>query len=294
LKILIFGCYGMLGHKLYLNLSKSFDVYATARTHHESHGFLFGNSEQVLYGVDAFNLSSVENCFQRIQPDVVLNCVGLIKQLSISKNHLASITINSLFPHELDRLCKKFNSKLIHFSTDCVFSGSKGMYLETNPSDALDLYGKSKYLGEVDSERALTLRTSIIGHELKGGISLVDWFLSQEGTVEGYTNAIYSGVTTFELSKIIAGILTSGFFPGLYHVSSQPISKFDLLSIIRRVYKKKINIIENNEIRIDRSLNSEAFQALTSYSQKPWESQIQEMHNDYLECGHLYSGRHLG
>jgi len=171
---------------------------------------------------------------------------------------------------------------MIHISTDCVFSGKKGNYTEQDPSDAIDLYGRTKYLGEVYyPPHCITLRTSIIGRELKTRLGLIEWFLSQEGQIQGYKNAIYSGVTTHELARVIQNyVIPNEDLTGLYHVSSDPISKYDLLQIAKQAYGKSISIQPNTDFRIDRSLNSTKFREQANYSPPTWQEMIREMASD--------------
>ena len=170
-------------------------------------------------------------------------------------------------------------ARLIHMSTDCVFSGSVGMYTESTFPDANDLYGRSKYLGEVDYLNAITLRTSIIGHELSGSKSLVCWFLSQMGSVKGFKKAIFSGLPTIEIAKVIReNVLPNTSLRGTYHLSVDPINKYDLLKLIARQYEKEIDIIPDESYVIDRSLNSERFRLATGFKPKPWPQLIKEMY----------------
>jgi dTDP-4-dehydrorhamnose reductase len=189
------------------------------------------------------------------------------------------IPINSILPHRLANLCELAEARLIHISTDCVFSGEKGGYVEKDFSDAKDLYGRSKYLGEVDYPNSITLRTSIIGHELNSSKSLINWFLSQEGSVKGYKNAIFSGLPTNEMAKVIRDyVIPNPSLKGLYQVSADPISKFDLLQLVSDVYGKIIQIIPDDLVKIDRSLNSEKFCKATGFKPKPWPQLIKEMY----------------
>ena len=205
--------------------------------------------------------------------------MGIIKQLSSSYDPLVSIPINSLLPHRLAKLCISKNIRLIHLSTDCVFSGSHGGYIEGDFPDANDLYGRSKYLGEVDYPGCVTLRTSIIGHELHSTNSLIDWFLSQSTAVKGYTNAIFSGLPTNEMAMVIRDyVIPNTNLSGLYHVSVDPISKYDLLELVRDTYGKKIEIVPDDIVRIDRSLNSKKFSEVTGFKPKPWPLLVKEMY----------------
>lgn len=282
MNILIFGATGMLGHAIYSVLSQDnhFNVYGTVRSD-AGKQFIPRNLQQnLISNIDIDDDRCLERAFNISKPDVVINCVGIIKQLTEANTPLVAIPINSLLPHKLERLSKAHNARLILMSTDCVFSGAKGGYIETDFPDCHDLYGRSKLLGEiVDKENVLTIRTSIIGHELRGCNSLVNWFLSQNQAVQGFTQAIFSGLPTNELAVVIKDcILNWPSLHGLIHISAKPISKYDLLRLIAAIYKKDIGIESSDITRIDRSLNHEHFSQLTGYQPKEWPELIRSMH----------------
>jgi dTDP-4-dehydrorhamnose reductase len=235
--------------------------------------------ERTLGGIDALNFDAVTAAMATVRPDAVVNCIGIIKQLAAAKDPFLSVAVNSLLPHRLHRLCQATGARLIHFSTDCVFSGRAGNYTEGDPSDAVDLYGRSKFLGETVGEGALTIRSSIIGHELGTTSGLLEWFLSQRGKrVEGYRRAVFSGVTTPEMARIVRMVLTK--HPGLsgtLQVSSERINKYDLLMLIQQVYGVDVEIVPHDEVRIDRSLDSTRFRRLTGYVPPSWPQMIEEM-----------------
>lgn len=287
MKILILGATGMLGHTLFYYFSKNLEyiVYGTERNDENVDKFFSPEFvKRIIPGVDALNIESVENVIKKINPDVVINCIGIIKQLQESKDPILSISINSLFPHQLADICTDCKSRLIHISTDCVFDGKKGNYMDNDFADSDDLYGRTKFLGEVDYSNAVTLRTSIIGHELKGKLSLIDWFLAQEGEVKGFDKAIYTGFPTIEFASIMDKyVIHDSSLKGLYHVSSDPISKYELLKLVAKIYKKDIIIYSDSSIKIDRSLNSDRFRFKTGYVPLPWEKLINRMYDDYLE-----------
>ena len=234
----------------------------------------------VIAGVDVGNSDNLSRLFAVVHPDVVINCVGLVKQLAEADDPLSAISINALFPHRLARLCEVAGARLVHMGTDCVFSGAKGMYTEADAPDAKDLYGSSKYLGEVDYPHAITLRTAFIGHELDGTRSLVGWFLGQVGSVKGFKRAIFSGLPTVEIARLIRDyVIPHPDLHGLYHVSSEPIIKFDLLTLIANQYGKSIDILPDETFVIDRSLDSTRFQAATGFQSAPWVELIRAMHN---------------
>jgi len=230
-------------------------------------------------GIDVQDMDSLLRLFDRVRPDVVINCVGLVKQLAGSEDPLAALPINSLLPHRLLRLCLVARARLIHVSTDCVFDGAKGMYTESDIANARDMYGLSKYLGEIHDARAITLRTSIIGPELNGAHGLVNWFLTQTGGVKGFTRAIFSGLPTVELARIMRDcIIPRDDLSGLYHVSAAPISKHDLLVLVAREYGKSIEIEPEGTLIIDRSLDSTRFREQTSYVPPSWPVLVRAMH----------------
>jgi dTDP-4-dehydrorhamnose reductase len=279
--ILVLGASGMLGSALYkLFIEKNDPVIGTVRSSKSLQLFPFSLQNSLLNNIDILDDDCLQRLFDSIKPTIVINCVGIIKQLSESDDPLVAIPINSLLPHRLANLCTSKKIRLIHLSTDCVFSGSDGSYLEGDFPDANDLYGRSKYLGEVDYPGCVTLRTSIIGHELNSNKSLIDWFLSQNGAVKGYTKAIFSGLPTNEMANVIRDfVIPNPSLRGLYHVSVNPISKFDLLRLVSDVYSKNINIISDDLVSIDRSLNSEKFCKATGYKLKAWPQLIKEMHH---------------
>jgi len=234
----------------------------------------------VIADVDVENIDNLTRLFAVVHPDVVINCVGLVKQLPEADDPLSAILINALLPHRLAQLCEVAGARLVHMGTDCVFSGAKGMYTEADASDAKDLYGRSKYLGEVDYPHAITLRTSIIGHELDGARSLVGWFLSQEGSVKGFKRAIFSGLPTVEIARLIRDhVIPHPDLHGLYHVSTEPINKFDLLTLVANQYGKSIDILPDETFVIDRSLDSTRFRAATGFQPAPWVELIRLMHD---------------
>ena len=285
-KILILGATGMLGHALFKHFLKNsnYVVYGTIRSRNNLDKF-FNQDEQLkmISGVDADNFDSFINAFAITQPDIVINCIGIIKHLPEAKDYYKSININSFLPHKLVKLCKIANARFIHISTDCVFDGKKGNYFETDNSNAEDLYGKSKYIGEVNYPNSITLRTSIIGHELNNNISLIDWFLTQQGTINGYVNAIYTGFPTYEVANIIDKfVIPNHDLCGLYHLSSNPISKYDLLELVKDKYNKNINVIKLDNFVLDRSLNSSKFQNQTGFRPKSWVQLVAEMHDKFM------------
>jgi dTDP-4-dehydrorhamnose reductase len=282
MKILVLGVTGMLGSAVFKLLSNKYDVLGTLRSSNGKAFFSGELQQKMISGIDVLNQDELVNVLTEVKPDIVINCVGLIKQISSAKDSLVALPINAMFPHRLARLCGLMDTRVVHISTDCVFSGDKGMYTELDESDAKDLYGKSKYIGELhDYEHCVTLRTSIIGHELNSNTSLVDWFLSQEGQVKGFTRAVFSGLPTVELASLISEhVLPNPELTGLYHVSSEPIDKCSLLNLVKDVYNKKIDIVPDDDFVIDRSLDSSRFREITGYQPKNWPELIQFMYEN--------------
>ena len=280
MNILIFGATGMLGHAIfeYFSMNTSFMIFGTTRWGFNS-DFKGEKATRIIFNVNYKSLDSIVKAFEVSQPNLVINCIGLIKQLSAADDPLEAIPVNSLFPHQLSKLCELFNSRLIHFSTDCVFSGKLGDYRENYVPDAQDLYGRSKLLGEVYHLNTVTLRTSIIGPELHSKNGLLEWFLSQEGECKGYTKAIFSGLPTVEVARILCEHIIPNIhlLRGMYHLSAPPISKFNLLSLISDVYKKSILIIPDDKVVIDKSLNSSLISSITGFESKDWPCMIQVM-----------------
>ena len=279
-RVLVLGASGMLGNAVLRLFAQSpgYKAIGSARSSGVLRLLPDGLRDSVLCGVDVESFDSLTRLFVNARPDVVINCIGLVKQLAEADDPLSAIPINALLPHRLARLCDVAGARLVHMSTDCVFSGAKGMYTEADMSDAKDLYGRSKYLGEVDYPHAITLRTSIIGHELSGAHSLVGWFLAQQGGVKGFRRAIFSGLPTVELARVIRDhVLPHPELRGLYHVSAEPINKFDLLTLVARAYGKTIAITPDDKLVIDRSLDSSRFRQATGYQPEPWPELVRRM-----------------
>jgi dTDP-4-dehydrorhamnose reductase len=276
----VLGATGMLGNAVLRLFSQSPNYLVFGSVRSSAARQLLPNDLHscVISGVDVENIDSLIRLFASVQPNVVINCVGLVKQLAEVDDPLAAISINALLPHRLARLCAQTGARLVHMGTDCVFSGTKGMYTEADAADANDLYGRSKYLGEVDYPHAITLRTSIIGHELGGARSLIGWFLAQEGSVKGYRSAIFSGLTTLEVARVIRDhVIPHPELHGVYHLSAEPINKFDLLTLVAQTYSKTIEISADDQLVIDRSLDSTRFRRATVFAPKPWPELINSM-----------------
>jgi dTDP-4-dehydrorhamnose reductase len=278
--VLVLGVTGMLGSAVlrYFAERPGYRVTGTIRSASGCDMLPEAVRDRVISGIDVENFDSLMRAFAETRPQVVINCIGLVKQLAEADDPLNAIPVNSLFPHRLARLCAAAGARLVHVSTDCVFSGSKGMYKESDVPDATDLYGRTKHLGEVDYPNAITLRTSIIGHELRSSHGLISWFLSQKATVRGFTKAVFSGLPTVELARVIHDfVLPNERMRGIYHVSAEPIDKYTLLCNVARVYGLTIDIVPDAKLVIDRSLDSSRFRAETGYVPASWPELIVRM-----------------
>lgn len=289
MNILIIGASGMIGHYLfgYLSLKKKYQIFGFVRNKGllKNNKFLF-NHKNILE-VEILRNNNLKKIILDLQPEIIINCSGIVKQNPLIRNVPLSIELNSIFPHNLNLICKEIDCRLIQLSTDCVFSGIKGNYKETDLPDPNDIYGRSKLLGELYYKNCITIRTSFIGHELINNWGLLSWFLSQKNKVKGFKNAIYSGLTTLEISKVINNfIITNNSLNGLYHISSNPIDKFSLLRIINQTYGKKLNIEPDYLSKSDKSLNSLKFQNETGYKPIEWEDAIRELKN-YQDLNHV-------
>ena len=281
MKVLVLGATGMIGRAIFgvLSGTTDWDVYGTTRAKNSTNSFVVSGSW--LSGIDADDDLIIASCLQSLKPDVVINCIGLTKHRIEGDIPISAIAINSLFPHKLSKFCGEVGCRLIHISTDCIFSGLKGRYSESDIPDAVDLYGRSKILGEVDSKNTLILRTSTIGHEHVTKYGLLEWFLSQSNVCSGYSRAIFSGLPSVIFAKILRDlIIPRPNLTGVYHIAGQPISKYDLLNLIAVEYKKSISIIDNKDFFIDRSLDDSKFINDTGFSAPNWKEMITIMKNE--------------
>ena len=263
----------MLGHELYRELRPRHETGVTLRQQRKEF-----SENHVFAGVDARGGARIEEVIAQFRPAAVVNCIGIVKQRPESEEAIVSIEVNALLPHRLAVACRAAGARLMQLSTDCVFSGDKGNYREEDRPDPVDVYGRSKLLGEVTGEGALTLRTSMIGLGLYRKTSLVDWFLAQKGRVQGYRNAVFSGLTTRELSRVIRRIIEEHpQASGLYHLSAAPINKHDLLVKLRERLGKSVDIVAVDEPRIDRSLDSTRFRRVFAYQPPAWDAMLDEL-----------------
>lgn len=281
MRVLVLGADGMLGHQVVASfVSAGHQVVAATRRVPDASVQLAFNGARSISGVDARIHDTLVNAFVEAQPDVVINAIGIVKQRPAAKDALESIRINGLFPHELYAQCRTNGSRLLHVSTDCVFSGLKGRYTEDDPPDPLDLYGRTKLIGEVGDPGATTLRTSIIGLELFQKSGLVEWFLRQRGEVPGWSRAMYSGVTTVELSRLIVCMSEQrSNLDGVWHVSSEPISKLDLLRRLSIELGRELELVPDDSVSIDRTMDSSRFRAALDYVPPSWDDMLKELAN---------------
>jgi dTDP-4-dehydrorhamnose reductase len=291
MKILVTGGAGMLGHKVFQVLRRRFArTLCTVREDMRRAPFdrvELLQGDDIVSGVDVTDFNALEATLSALRPDYVVNCVGVIKQRTEAISPIPSITINSLLPHKLAQMAARWGGRIIHFSTDCVFSGKRGWYTEEDPSDAEDLYGRSKFLGEVVVANALTLRTSIIGRELVEHRSLLDWFLAQNHkTVHGYRRVIYSGVTTNYLAELVASIIQEQpELNGLYQVTTEPISKYDLLCRLREAYGLDVWIEPDDLVVSDRSMRCDKLRAAINYQCPAWAVLARQLADDNTPYG---------
>lgn len=283
MRVLILGASGMLGHKVWQVLRDRHEVHAAARegwAAWERFGLFVAN--QFHGGLEAGNPDSILQVVDAVRPELVVNCVGIVKQVPAATDPVASLTVNALFPHRVAAACQATGARLIQISTDCVFSGRKGGYTEADVPDAEDLYGRSKLLGEVTTAGALTLRTSIIGRELSRQSGLLEWFLAnRKKRVRGYTNAIFSGFTTQSLAEILAWVIADQpTLAGLYHVASEPISKYSLLTKISKAFGLETEVEPYDEHRCDRSLDASRFRTATGWQPPSWDAMIEVLAGD--------------
>lgn len=284
-KILILGSTGMLGHQVYYTLTESNKFIVSDLSFRNKL-----NEDTII--ADVTNFNSLNAVIQNVKPDVIVNCIGVLIKGS-QDNPKNAILINSYLPHWLVSVADDINAKVIHISTDCVFSGKAGGYVESSFRDADDVYGRSKSLGEIQSEKHLTLRTSIIGPELKSnGEGLFHWFMNQSVQVNGYTNAYWGGVTTHELSKVILSAIEMDTYGVVNITNGERISKFDLLSLINSTYDKGLLVKPYEGKSVDKSLKSERSDWL--YKVPSYSVMIREMKEQMQVKASLYTSIYGG
>ena len=281
MKVLVLGASGMIGSAMFrvLSADQNLQVWGTIRSSGAKHFFSEAKRERLIADLHVENQEMLIRLFARIRPDVVVNCVGLTKHHKEAEDPMLALPVNSLLPHRLADLCALAVARLIHVSTDCVFAGTKGNYSEADAPDALDVYGKSKHLGEVSHPNAITLRTSTIGHELQSSYGLLEWFLAQQGSCKGFARAIFSGLPNTEFARVVRDVvIPRAEMHGLYHLGAQPIDKYSLLKLIASTYSRQVDIVRDDQFSMDRSLNSDRFRNATGYVSAEWPQLIGEMY----------------
>ena len=283
MRALVLGAGGMLGHRLWRELRDRMETFAAVRRPAYRYAALgWFDERRVIDRVDATSSEDLERAFRVARPDVVINAVGLVKQRRDAVDPVRAITTNALLPHQLAERARVVGARLIHLSTDCVFSGTRGHYQEGDLPDATDLYGRSKLLGEVDGEGCLTIRTSMVGRELGSAQGLVGWFLGHRGgTVRGFTRARFSGLTTIELARVIADVITEHrTLRGVWHVAGEQISKFALLSLVNEAFALGSTIEQDDTLVCDRTLDASRFMNATGYRPPTWAAMVAELAAD--------------
>lgn len=284
-RILVVGASGMLGHEAIRVLSPHFEVWGACRNPEALPG-LGVPAERLLGGLDAASMDAAYELIGRVRPDVVINAVGIVKQRPDAKAAIPSIAINSLWPHILADACARHGARLVHVSTDCVFSGARGNYVESDVPDATDLYGRSKLLGEVtDCDNVVTLRTSIIGWQLGMPTGLVGWFAAHRSEhLDGFAKAVFSGLTTRALTEVIRDVvLPDATLSGLWHVSAAPIDKYTLLTRLAEHLGWTVDLTPSDELVIDRSLDSTLFRERTGWTPPSWDAMLQTLAAEFAE-----------
>jgi len=279
--ILVLGATGLLGNAVFRSMSKTSGgrVIGTIRREEVRKLFAPAHAPRLELIDDVDDSDQLARLFDAAAPDVVINCVAVGRPAPADP--MRSIRIYSVLPHRLSHLCKRAGARLIQISSDGVFSGSRGSYTEDDAPDADDVYGISKRLGEISEPHAVTLRTSIIGHELQSGSGLLEWFLSQQGQCRCYTKAIFSGFPTIVLADLIRDfVIPRQDLSGVFHLATRPISKFDLLQLVAQRYGKAIELIPDDRASPDRSLNAERFTGITGYVAPEWLELVDAMHRD--------------
>lgn len=286
MRILILGASGMIGHRMWATLGERHEAIGVLRrTELGPLASIPGiDPKNALLGIEIQDISKLSKVIEDVKPDLVLNCVGIVKQLKDSNDHLKSISLNALFPHQLSKVCAENNARMIQFSSDCVFDGLKGNYVESDSANAQDLYGRTKALGEVDYlANVLTMRTSSIGREIFPHGGLVEWFLGNKGkSITGYKRAIYSGFPTKRLANIIADyIIPTPALSGILHVAGNSIDKYSLLTMIKNHFQLDIEILVNDQVSVVRSLNYERFSELTGFKAPSWKEMMKDLEVDF-------------
>jgi dTDP-4-dehydrorhamnose reductase len=282
MRVMVVGATGTLGHRLCLEWTERFECFGTVREPVAEPVAELLKATTLIPGVTVDEPASLRHAFEEAKPDVVVNCIGAVKQAEAGQQAIPAIRMNSLFPHELAALCREFEARMVHVSTDCVFSGKRGNYSEDDVPDATDVYGRSKLLGEVSGEGLLTLRTSLIGRELRGSLGLLEWLISSRGgTVRGFKRAVFSGFTTMALADEIALLVSEHpELEGIWHLAAQPIDKLTLLTKLNDALGLEIEVVPDEDVAIDRSLDSSRLCRATDRQPRGWGEMVDELAAD--------------
>ena len=283
MKALVLGGAGMLGHRLWRELDRHMDAFATVRGSADDYASLsWFDARRLIAGVDVLSDADLDRAMSAARPDVVINAAGIVKQRGDAESATTTIAVNALLPHRLADRCAVAGARLIHISTDCVFAGTRGMYTEQDVADAHDLYGRSKLLGEVDRAGCLTVRTSMVGREIRTSRGLFEWFFAHRGeVVPGFTRARFSGLTTVELSRVIANIIQRHLdLRGVWHVAGDSINKFDLLTIVNDAFGLGTTVRADETFVCDRTLDASRFMNATGYRPPSWAAMVAELAAD--------------
>ena len=282
MRVMVIGATGTLGHRLCLDWAERFECWGTVRAPVEDPVAELLAPVRLIAGISAEDPDTLRSALERARPDVVVNCVGAVKQAEEGQQPIPAIRINSLFPHELAAACRESSARMIHVSTDCVFSGERGRYSEQDVPDAADLYGRSKLLGEISGEGLLTLRTSLIGRELRSSLGLLEWLISNRGgSVKGFSRAVFSGLTTIALASEIGVVIEEHpGLDGIWHLASEPIDKLELLTELERALELGIGIVPDDSVMVDRSLDSTRLCRETGRQPRRWDQMVDELAAD--------------
>lgn len=281
--ILVLGASGLLGNAVLrvLAQSQALNVVGTLRSDAVKARLQSVTDAALILPVDATRFSDLQKVMDEVRPGVLVNCIGATKHIDAGNDPSIAYMSNAVLPHSLAALTANAGCRLIHISTDCVFKGDKGMYRESDPTDATDVYGQSKAAGEVHYRNSITVRTSIIGHEIDTRRSLVEWFMMQGAECKGFRKAFFSGFPTVTLARIIRDhVIPHPEMHGLWHAAAPRVGKFDLLSMIAKTYGKQITIRPDDTFELDRSLDGSRFREATGFVSPDWPALVAEMYED--------------
>jgi dTDP-4-dehydrorhamnose reductase len=282
MRVLVVGATGTLGHRVCMEWGERFECFGTVRAPVGERVTELLAPTTLIPGATAEDPESLRPALERVRPDVVLNCIGAVKQAEAGQQAIPAIRVNSLFPHQLAALCQEHSARMVHVSTDCVFSGMRGNYTEEDVPDATDIYGRSKLLGEVAGDGLLTVRTSLIGRELRGTLGLLEWLISNRGgSVRGFSRAVFSGFTTIALAAELAGLIEEGpELDGIWHLAAEPVDKLSLLTSLNDALELGIEIVPDADVVIDRALDSSRLREATGRQLRRWDEMVDELAAD--------------